>query len=220
MPFPAALVVALVAIAAVLDWVAVWFDGTLARRVERVAKPSVLALLLLAALAWPVADGSPPLVRPLLVAALAASLAGDILLLPPGRLLPGLVAFLLGHIVYTLAFVQLDGSTPWLLAGIAMASALALTLGRRLVAAARPSHMAGPVAVYLAAICVMAITATRTGIPAAVLGAWLFVASDAMLGLGQFVVGTGTDGRVPRPLRMGVITTYHVGQVLLVVALV
>jgi uncharacterized membrane protein YhhN len=219
-PFAAALVLGLAALAAVSDWVAVWFDGPRARRVERVAKPCVLALLLLAALAWPMAEGSPLLVRALLVLALAASLTGDILLLPPGRLLPGLGAFVLGHVAYTLAFAQLDGSAPWLLAGIAAAVAVTLLAGRRLVAAARSHGMAGPVAAYLAVISAMAIAATRTGIPAAVLGAWLFVASDAMLGWGQFVVPRGPDGRAPRPLRMGVITTYHVGQLLLVLALV
>ena len=55
----------------------------------------------------------------------------------------------------------------------------------------------------------------------AVLGAWLFVASDAMLGWGEFVVGRLADGRSrggPR-LRLGVITTYHFAQVLLVLAL-
>jgi hypothetical protein len=41
-----------------------------------------------------------------------------------------------------------------------------------------------------------------------------------MLGYGQFVVGMGADGRAPRPLRMGVIITYHTGQALLLLALV
>jgi uncharacterized membrane protein YhhN len=80
--------------------------------------------------------------------------------------------------------------------------------------------MAGPVAAYLAVISVMAIAATRTGLPVAIIGAWLFMASDALLGYGQFVVAKAADGRAPRPLRMGVITTYHGGQILLVLALV
>lgn len=206
--------------AAVVDWIAVWRDGSRARLVERFAKPAVLVLLLLATLTWPMAPGASLAVRGLLVLALAASLAGDVLLLPPGRLLPGLVAFLVGHVAYALAFAQLGGSVVWLLAGVAIATGVVLTVGRRLVAAARLSRMSGPVAVYLAAISAMAIAATRTGIPAAILGAWMFVASDAMLGFGQFVIGAGPDGRAPRRLRMGVITTYHVGQVLLVLALV
>jgi uncharacterized membrane protein YhhN len=217
---PAAVFLALAAVAAVVDWVAVWADGSRARLVERVAKPAVLVLLLLAAMTWPWQEDSDPLVRALLVVALAASLAGDVLLLPPGWLLPGLVAFLVGHVAYAVAFAQLDGSTPWLLVGIGIALGVVLTAGRRLVAAARPGGMAGPVAAYLAVISGMAIAATRTGEPLAIAGAWLFVASDAMLGYGQFVVGTGADGRTPRPLRMGVIVTYHVGQALLLLALV
>jgi uncharacterized membrane protein YhhN len=217
---PAAAFLALAAIAAILDWAAVWTDGPRARRIERVAKPAVLVLLLLAAMTWPWREGSDILVRTLLVTALAASLVGDVLLLPPGRLLPGLIAFLVGHVAYALAFAQLDGSALWLLAGIVAAVAVGLTAGRRLVAAARPRGMAGPVAAYLAVISAMAITATRTGDPLAIVGAWLFVASDAMLGYGQFVVGRAADGRAPRPLRMGVITTYHVGQALLLLALV
>jgi len=217
---PAAALLALAAAAAVADWVVVWFDGPRWRMLERGLKPSVMLLLLLTALAWPLPSGSSVLVRALLVVALLASLAGDFLLLPPGRLKAGLVAFLVGHIAYALAFAQLDGSALWLLAGIVAAVALGLTAGRRLVAAARSRGMAGPVAAYLAVISAMAIAATRTGLPLAIIGAWLFMASDALLGYGQFVVAKAADGRAPRPLRMGVITTYHVGQILLVLALV
>ncbi len=217
---PAAALLTLAAAAAVADWVVVWFDGPRWRMLERGLKPSVMLLLLLTALAWPLPSGSSALVRALLVVALLASLAGDVLLLPPGRLMAGLVAFLVGHIAYALAFAQLDGSALWFLAGIVAAVALGLTAGRRLVAAARSRGMAGPVAAYLAVISVMAIAATRTGLPLAIIGAWLFMASDALLGYGQFVVAKAADGRAPRPLRMGVITTYHVGQILLVLALV
>ena len=217
---PAAALLALAAAAAVADWVVVWFDGPRWRMLERGLKPSVMLLLLLTALAWPLPSGSSVVVRGLLVVALLASLAGDVLLLPPGRLMAGLVAFLVGHVAYALAFAQLDGSALWLLAGIAAAVALGLTAGRRLVAAARSRGMAGPVAAYLAVISAMAIAATRTGLPLAIIGAWLFMASDALLGYGQFAVAKAADGRAPRPLRMGVITTYHVGQILLVLALV
>lgn len=216
---PAGLLLALAAAAAVADWVTVWFDGPAWRRLERGLKPAVIVLLLAASLAWPIADGASVLVRALLVTALAASLAGDVLLLPPGRLLPGLVAFLVAHVAYAVAFAQLPGSVGWLVAGVGVAVAVGLTVGRRLVTAARASGMHVPTAVYLAAITAMAIAATRTGMPAAVVGAWLFVASDAMLGFGQFVQPRDAAGRAPRRLRMGVITTYHAGQLLLVIAL-
>ncbi len=203
------------AAAAGVDWWAVWSSSPRARAAERIAKPAVLAALLGVA-----ALGSParPAVEPWLLLALGASLAGDVLLLPPGRLVPGLVAFLVGHLAYVVAFWQLAGEGAWLLLGTAGAAALVATVGRRLVRAAGRQGMGGPVAAYLAAITLMAVAATRTGEPAAVAGAWLFVASDSMLGWGQFV-GTAPGGRGGAGLRLGVIVTYHVAQALLVVAL-
>ena len=102
--------------------------------------------------------------------------------------------------------------------GVAGAVLVATTVGRRLVRAADGRRMAVPVALYLLVICVMAIAATRTGMPAAILGAWLFVASDAMLGWGEFVVAEPT-ARDARRLRLGVIASYHLAQLLLVLAL-
>ena len=80
---------AIATIAAVIDWVAVWVGGANGQRVERIAKPAVMVALLGAALvahAWtPEAQAA----RPWLVLGLVASLAGDVLLLPPGRFVPG-----------------------------------------------------------------------------------------------------------------------------------
>ena len=206
------------AAAAAVDWWAVWTDTTRARTVERAAKPAALLALIGLAVSTPAVTRS---AQPWLVAALACSLAGDILLLPPGRLVPGLVAFLLGHLAYIVAFAQLPGSVAWLLLGLSMAAATAITVGRTLVAAAGRVGLGLPVACYLAVICAMAAAATRTSIPAAVIGAWLFVASDAMLGWGEFVASAATGGRSgggPR-LRLGVIATYHVAQALLTLSL-
>jgi len=218
-PLPAALLT-VAAIAAVVDWAAVWSDSPRARAVERVAKPAVLLALLAAVLAWPAGAGAGADVRPWLVAALAASLAGDVLLLPPGRFVGGLVAFLLAHLAYLGAFAQLPGMVPWLVVGLAMAVLLAVTVGRVLVTAAHRTGLGVPVAVYLAAIMAMAVAATRTGLPAAILGAWLFVASDSMLGWGRFRAPAAGSDRGARGLRVAVIVTYHLGQLLLVAALV
>jgi uncharacterized membrane protein YhhN len=208
------------AIAAVIDWVAVWADGPRSRAVERVAKPVVLLALLAVAVAWPAGTGDDAAVRPWLVAALVASLAGDVLLLPPGRFVAGLVAFLLAHLAYLVAFAQLPGSVPWLVVGVVLAGVLVGTVGRVLVGAARRVGLAAPVAVYLVAICGMAIAATRTGLPAAIISAWLFVASDAMLAWGRFKAPPSASPRGAARLRVAVIVTYHLGQVLLVAALV
>lgn len=207
------------AAAAVIDWIAVGVDGPRTRAVERVAKPAVLMALLGVAVAWPAGTDTGAAVRPWLVAALAASLAGDVLLLPPGRFVPGLVAFLLAHLAYLVAFAQLPGSVPWLVAGVVLAGIVVASVGRALVSAAARVGLAGPVAVYLVAICGMAIAATRTGLPAAVLGAWLFVASDSMLARGRFRAPSSGSPRGMTRLRVAVMATYHLGQLLLVAAL-
>ena len=209
---------AVAAAVAVVDWWAVWAATPRARLGERVAKPATLLALIAVAF---VSTPATPSVEPWLLLALAGSLAGDVLLLPPGRLVAGLIAFLLGHFAYIVAFAQLPGSVAWLGLGVAVALVVVATAGRTLVRAAAGRGMGAPVAAYLGVISVMAIAATRTAMPAAVLGAWLFVASDSILGWGEFVVGTTADGRSRggRRLRLGVITTYHAAQVLLVLAL-
>jgi uncharacterized membrane protein YhhN len=205
------------AVAALVDWWAVYAASSSARWVERVAKP--LVLLALIGAAW-VVPAATPAVQPWLILALVGSLAGDVLLLPPGRLIPGLVAFLLGHLAYIAAFWQLTGSGAWLVLGVVGALLVVATVGRTLVRAASRAGMGAPVAAYLGVISMMAIVATRTGILAAVLGAWLFVASDSMLGWGQFAVPAAAGReRGDAKLRLGVITTYHAAQVLLVLAL-
>jgi uncharacterized membrane protein YhhN len=148
--------------------------------------------------------------RPWLVLALVASLAGDVLLLPPGRLVPGLAAFLVAQLAYVAAFLQVPGESAWLVVGILGAVTLGATVGQRLVGAARGRGLAGPVAAYVGAICLMAVAATRTGSPAAIAGAWLFVASDGMLGWRVLVAPTS---------RVAAMVTYHLGQILLVLAL-
>lgn len=215
--------VAVAAVAAVIDWAAVWNGSPRARAVERFAKPAVLLALLAAAVVAPLdrTDWS-GVVRPMLLAALAASLAGDIFLLPGGRFTAGLVAFLIGHVAYLAAFLVVPGSMPWLVAGLVAAVVLVATIGRLLVRAAKRSGMGVPVAAYLVAICAMAVAATHTGLPLAMGGAWLFVASDSMLGWGRFALAPagGAEERGDRRLSLAVITTYHVGQLLLVLALV
>jgi uncharacterized membrane protein YhhN len=94
-----------------------------------------------------------------------------------------------------------------------------LTVGRRIVEGARAHRLEAAVAVYLAAICGMAITATQTGMPLAIAGAWLFVASDATLGWDRFAARPPATEREARLRHLAVMVTYHLGQVLLVVAL-
>jgi uncharacterized membrane protein YhhN len=209
---------AVAAIAAVIDWWAVWAETPGARLVERVAKPAtILSLAGVAVVARP----ATPSIEPWLLLALLGSLAGDVLLLPPGRLVAGLVAFLLAHLAYIAALWQLLGSAAWLGFGVVVALGVAASVGRTLVRAASRQGMTVPVAVYLGVISLMAVAATATGLPAAILGAWLFVGSDSMLGWGEFVVASAADGRSRggQRLRLAVIVTYHLAQALLVLAL-
>lgn len=207
--------VGIAALAAVVDWAALARDNA---PIERITKPAVLLALIAAAVVAAPAAGVGT--RPWLVAALVASLAGDVLLLPPGRFVAGLVAFLVAQLAYLVAFAQLPGSVPGVLVGAALALALIATVGRVIVPAARRVGLAAPVAVYLAAICGMAIAATRTGLPVAVAGAWLFVASDATLGWDRFAAPEPPTPRDAAIRRLAVIVPYHLGQALLLVALV
>ncbi len=211
---------AIAGLLALANWSAVWVGGPRGLAIERVTKPAVMVALLGAALLAPVGSPSAGVARPWLVLGLLGSLAGDVLLLPPGRFVPGLAAFLAGHVAYLVGFLALPGETGWLLGGLVAAVVVAALLGRVLVRLAARAGLGVPVAAYLVAILAMAVAATRTGLPAALGGAWLFVASDALLGWGRF--------REPRPgmPRGGgrahgtaVMVTYHLGQALILLAL-
>ncbi len=211
------------AAAAVVDWVAVARGDA---RLEYAAKPAVLALLTVAAAVLP--DAHTDLVdrRWWFVAALACCLLGDVLLMLPGDLfVPGLVAFLVAHILFIGGLLQPPsppGSPPFAFSatGLAVASVVAVAVGavpatlifRSLVRDGAGALLA-PVAVYLVAILTMAVLAANVGVPAAAVGAALFVVSDSVLALNRFV----------RPIPRGdvvVHVTYHAAQVLLVLSLV
>lgn len=209
----ATLALAAAAVAAVLNVIAV-ARGWLA--VERVAKPAVIALLALTVLA---ADPLEPLVRALVLAALAASLVGDVLLLPPGRLRGGLAAFLVAQLAYAAAFLAGSLAPIWLAVGVVIGGTVYGSVGRRVLRAAGRAGLGPPVAVYLLAILVMATVATGSASPVAAAGAWLFVASDTLLGWGIFVNGRGPGEEIPWQ-RVAVAVTYHAAQVLLVLSFV
>ncbi|MEZ5098160.1 MAG: lysoplasmalogenase [Nocardioides sp.] len=196
------------ALVAVVDWVAVHRG---ARGVETWAKPATLAGLLLVA----VVAGAPGSVAGWwLLVALACGLAGDVLLLEhsSSRFLGGLAAFLLGHLAYLVCFglVGLDHH-GWLwpaalpLLGASWVAARVVPAARRRSGAA----MAVPVAAYVVVIGTMLLAGFATGRWAVALGAAVFVVSDSLLALNEFVR--------PRPdQRLAVMVTYHLGQALIV----
>lgn len=200
----------LTALAAVVDWAAV---ASGRRPVEYVAKPLTTAGLVAVAIAL---DPVHPDVRAAFVVALTLSLAGDVfLMVPDERFVAGLASFLLAHVAYIVGFVLGPGSVGGLVAGVVVAAVVTVPLGTRLLRAVRRTSppLVAPVAAYVTVIAGMAACATGWGNAWAIAGAWLFFASDALIGETRFV----------RPLRGGrlaVMVTYHLGQAGLVVSLV
>jgi uncharacterized membrane protein YhhN len=199
--------------AAVLDW---WAVATERRRLERLVKPATLAALIAVAATI---EPATPAARPWFLAALAASLVGDVLLLSPARFLAGLVAFLVAHLAYLGGFLTHPVSLAGIATGLAWALVLAVIIGRPIVrGAGERAGLAAPVIAYLGAILAMAVVATGSGILAAA-GAWLFVASDAALGWDRFVASPAAAATAPNRRRLASIVPYHVGQLLLTLSL-
>jgi len=189
-----------------LDWCAVALDKP---QIEAIAKPMVMVLLAVA-----VAVGGEASLRWLVVVALLFSLIGDVALLERfDRFIHGLSAFLVSHIVYSIAFVVAAWRSPalgTLFVGVGLAALAALTVGRTIVDAARRSddRLGLPVMVYVAVLSAMLAFAWFTTSLAAAMGATLFAASDGVLGWNRFV----------HQLRHGRLTThllYHAGQTLI-----
>jgi uncharacterized membrane protein YhhN len=204
---------------ALVDWVAV---GRQNARLEYVTKPATLVALIGATVALePEIDGR----RIAVVVALVLSLAGDIFLMlrhsepggptQKGYFVQGLAAFLLAHIAYVAAF-QIEGGAVWLvLLLFVVLRAATLPITARLTGALRSTDqgkLAGPIRAYAIAITGMVAAVTATGDPLAIAGAFLFLASDLLIAWSRFVT-PWTWAPV------GIIVTYHLGQMGLVLSL-
>jgi uncharacterized membrane protein YhhN len=145
-------------------------------------------------------------------------------MLPRDLFVPGLAAFLAGHVLFIAGLLQLpsppgDPSFAFSAAGLSIAAALVVAVAMvpaslifRSLVRKGDRELIAPVAVYLGAIATMAVLTANIGVPAAAVGAALFVVSDAVLALDRFV----------RPFRHGnvaVHVTYHLAQGLLVLSL-
>jgi uncharacterized membrane protein YhhN len=196
---------------ALVDW---WAVARRLERLEVVAKPAVIvALIGVVVLLEP---SAPSLARFLVLVALAASLVGDVALLPGRSFLLGVAAFAVAQVAYAASFAVRSVASVGLVAGVATAVAVALVVGRPLLRAA-PRELRVALTGYLLAILTMAVLATATLVPAAIIGAWAFVASDALLAWSRFVAPAAAT-TVPR--RLATMVTYHVAQMLLVLSLV
>jgi uncharacterized membrane protein YhhN len=199
------------AVFAVANWWSRWASH---RPTELWSKPLTLVALIGAALAL---DPSDPAVRAWFVVALVLSLAGDVFLLGDDRwFVPGLAAFLAGHLAYVMGFVFAE---PWRWWAFALAwiglGALAATIGRRIVAGAveRRTALREPVASYLGVISLMVAAAAAAGNAWALTGAILFLASDTILGWRQFVAQRSW-------MPVTIMVTYHLAQAALVISLI
>lgn len=170
-----------------------------------------LAVALLAALAFLL--GGPLL----LVAALVLSALGDAFLSRDGEVafLGGLGSFLAAHLAYVVLFVAMGsglaalGAASWrVVAALVMAVFAAGML--RLLWPRIGSDLKAPVAVYVAAIFAMGVTALTTGNALVIAGAVMFMASDALLATEKFLADTVEGHRVW--MRYAVWVLYYVVQ--------
>lgn len=191
---------ALFAIFAVVDWIAVARGQ---RTLEWLAKPASLAALLL----W---AGTGPHASPWLFAALLFSLLGDVyLMLPADLFVAGLGSFLLGHVAYV---IDLEAPLGARLIWVAVISILTFPLAMKLFRGIPSLVLRGAVGSYILVISVMIASAIASGNHVAAAGAILFGLSDSLIGWTRFVKDF-PGGRV------AIIVTYHLGQLLLTAAL-
>lgn len=199
---------------AVADWVAV---ATETKPAEMFLKPLVMMLLVAVVYAMDL-EGTALDARSWFVGALLLSMIGDVFLLWPDRtplFMGGLLAFLVGHIAYIGGLFAIGLSGAWVLVGVALIGLAVVTLGRRVIGGVAESdepQLLVPVIAYVAVISLMVVAAVGTGITAAAVGAILFYSSDAQIAWNRFI------GELPMG-RLGIMTTYHLGQLGLVLAL-
>ena len=193
-------------VAAVIYAFTLGMAPTLARSAAKTLAVAMLAVL--AAL-----QGGPLL----LVAALALSAVGDAFLSRDGEkaFLGGLASFLVAHIVYVALFLHsggglgLLGAESWrgaiALAMAVFAIVMLAALWRRVGPGLRV-----PIAVYVAAILAMGMSALTTSNVWLIGGAVLFMASDGLLATEKFLVAAISPHRVW--MRFAVWALYYAAQ--------
>lgn len=205
------LLLALTIVVAAGDWHAV-FHGN--KPLEYLCKPLTMVGLFATTLALDVPDTT---VKAWFLVAIALCLIGDVLLmLPQDLFVAGLGAFLLGHLAY-IGGMAADGIVAARFAGGAvLVLAAVVVIGSRVLGGVRGGdepELAAPVIAYMAVISLMVASAIGTGHPAAVIGAGLFYASDALIAWNRFL-------RETRHARLVIMVTYHLAQIGLVLSLV
>ncbi|MEO5755951.1 MAG: lysoplasmalogenase [Mesorhizobium sp.] len=153
----------------------------------------------------------------LLVGALALSAIGDAFLSRDGEkaFLGGLASFLLAHVVYVALFlrsgggVALLGAESWrgaiALVMIVFAVVMLVALWRRV-----GPDLRVPIAVYIAAILAMGISALTVSNVLVIGGALLFMASDGLLATEKFLMAAISPHRAW--MRLAVWVMYYAAQ--------
>jgi len=155
-----------------------------------------LTTVLVVAHAWP-RGRRQPVVRRWILGGLVLSLLGDVALLWPQRgFLPGLVAFLLAHLAYLVAFTREHRllALPAAVAIYVLVAGTVLTLLWPSV----PAPLRVPVACYVLALTAMSAQTAVVGLAAQghdrrrgrllMLGGALFMTSDALLATNRFAL--------------------------------
>ena len=208
-----ATVIAVAAVFAVGNWIS-RVNGS--RALEYATKPTVTALLAVAALTLDARDGA---ARAWFVVALVLSLAGDVLLmLPKEQFVTGLASFLLAHVAYIVGFLVAGVHRG---AVVVAAVIVALTLGPLGVVLVRSARrvdrsIAPAVAAYVVVIAAMVVCASGSHRDFAIAGAALFACSDSTIAITRFV----REARVAAFAPLLIMVTYHLGQAGLVLSLI
>ena len=197
---------------AVVDWVAVHLQN---KPLEYVAKPLTMVMLIAAVLAM---EPSSTAARTFFVVALVFSMIGDIFLMLPDRerwFVFGLGSFLVGHLAYIPGLALLGLSIPELGVGLLVVAVAVGLIGVRIVAGVRVREpkLVVPVTVYMSVISLMVATAIGTGRVVAIVGAGLFFCSDALIAWNGFI-------KEYPWAKVGIMVTYHLGQIGLALALI
>jgi uncharacterized membrane protein YhhN len=157
------------------------------RRHIYIFKPLTMVFIWLIAI---LGQASLPLYKHIIIAGLVFSMAGDVfLMLPSDRFVAGLVAFLVAHLFYIVAFMSEISALKWwpliplAIYGILIYIILAPCLGK----------LKTPVLIYIVVILIMAWLAwerwsqtSQNGALMAYVGALLFVISDTILAINRF----------------------------------
>ena len=154
-----------------------------------------------------------------LVLALVLGFLGDTLLMFPKLFMPGLFAFLAGHVCYTVFFLKAMDPVPFTVLTLVFLIPYIVYLiltGRKLLPSLKKQDMPG-VFLYMLLILAMSFSAllfflSRKTFPAfmALLGSVLFIASDTMLAFRQYRSASG------RFLEAAIMITYLAAQGLII----